>query len=652
MGPPISRALLFLVLAGALTTYAFWIYLRVELAVPAARRLAIVRAVTLVLVLLLLFDPRLPTNGPGGDSGRWVLLDASLSMTAAATDGRTPADVAAARAADLQGDGWTVVRFGDRERCSRCPTLKLRGATGLVSELAPALQTVAEAGAREVRVLSDLRFTDGVAIQATVEALPIAVEFEDLSQTTSNAGIARFSVTDVLQPDESPSAEIEVFGGFPVIRSPWRSSKKTSSSRASLPWRRPPGLRATTSVDLPVAAESGRRRYRAQITGRAEASDGFPSDDEAVTYANIGYQAGALVLVSAVPDWEPRYLLPVLEDVTGLPSVGYLRVGPDRFVRLGSASERGLPVDSATVRRAAADAALLVLHGLGRDVDPWMTAIAGRPGRRLVLPSNADGAAAVGLQTAEPAAGEWYASPDVPTSPIAGALAGVDLQGLPPLSGVMVPEVRSSLPPLNVQLRGAGAPESAFGLVDRADGRIAVALASEFWRWAMREQGREPYRRVWSGVVGWLLADEQVAAAEPRPSQWVVARGDDVSWSLAGDSTALQLLVRNEDGIVTDTTVAGGGSATTDPLEAGPYDYAVVDPEGDTVSTGRFDVAAGISRDAPGRRSSGVSPCRHPDSAASAMTRDGPIRTSPWPYLLLIMLLCGEWIVRRRSGLR
>ena len=87
-------------------------------------------------------------------------------------------------------------------------------------------------------------------------------------------------------------------------------------------------------------------------------------------------------------------------------------------------------------------------------------------------------------------------------------------RSLPPLGWVMIPDARSPLPPLHVQLRGAGAPESAFGLVDRAEGRVAVSLASEFWRWAMRDHGREPYRRVWSGVVGWLLADEQVAAAE------------------------------------------------------------------------------------------------------------------------------------------
>lgn len=648
MGSPILRALLFLVLAGALTTYAFWIYLRVELAIPAARRLAIVRSATLVLVLLLLFDPRLPTGGPAGDAGRWVLLDASASMTATGADGSTPSEAAAARAQELAAQGWTVVRFGNGTVTPLAPGEEAVS-DGLASELAPALQTAAESGARDVRVLSDLRFTDGVAIRSAVEALPLSLEFEDLSRVTGNTGIARITVTDVLQPDERPQAEVEVFGGTAdesISIEILEEGEVVARAEAVAPTA---GLRSTVTVELPAAGESGRRRYVARVAGVD--ADGFSSDDEGVTYANIGYQAGALVLVSAVPDWEPRYLLPVLEDVTGLSSVGYLRVGPDRYVRLGAAFDRGEPVDSATVRRAAADAALLVMHGLGSDADPWMTTIAGRPGRRLVLPVDAEGAAAVGLSTGEPTPGEWYASPDVPTSPIAGALVGVDLQGLPPLGGVMIPEVRSALAPLHVQLRGAGAPESAFGLVDRAEGRVAVSLASEFWRWAMRDHGREPYRRVWSGVVGWLLADEQVAAAEPRPAEWVVAPGEDISWRLIGDSTSLRLVVRGSDGVMTDTTVSGAGTATTPALPPGVYAYSVLGEAGDTVSRGRFDVARGSLEMLPAPEAPSL-PLRA-DVMGGATDRPGrPLRTSPWPYLLLILLLCGEWIVRRRSGLR
>lgn len=651
MGFPISRALLFLALAGALTAYAFWVYLRVELNVPAARRLAAVRAAVLVLVLLLLFDPRLPASGPGGDSGRWVLVDASMSMAARRADGSTPWDDAVARAAELERDGWTVVRFGDGSLVRGADGLGEGEPEGVVSELAPALQTAAESGAREVVVLSDVRFADAVAIRSALEELPIAAEFETLAPAATNTGIATLDVSDVTQPDDTPEAEVEVFGGADgdsIVVEIMEEDRPVG--RVSIP-APAPGLRGTATLTLPAAAESGRRRYSGRIVRPTDAVDALEADDEAVTYANIGFEAGALVLVSARPGWEPRYLLPVLEDVTGLPAVGYLKVGPNRFVLVGSAADRGPPADSTSVRRAATEAALLVVHGVDRDTDPWLARIAGRAGRRLVLPTDAAGAAVVGLETASPAAGEWYASPDVPTSPVAGALAGVELQGLPPLTGVLVPEVPPALPPLLVQLRGAGAPESAFYLLDRPEGRVAVALASDFWRWAMRDQGREPYRRIWSGIAGWLLADERVASAEVRPLTLVVPRGSEVGWSVPGDSTGTRLVVRDPDDVVLDTTVASGREVTTPALPPGPYVYSVLGEEGDTVATGRFDVAGGTLEMLPAAVEP-ERPARAVGTGALGEVPGRPLRTSPLPYLLLILLLCGEWVARRRTGLR
>src|SRR5262249_10081437 len=163
-----------------------------------------------------------------------------------------------------------------------------------------------------------------------------------------------------------------------------------------------------------------------------------------------------LVLLSLRADWEPRYLLPLLEDVTGLPALGYLRVGEDRFLPMGRALDRGTPVDSAAVRRAIADATLVVLHGLGRDADPWARSLAGRRGRSILLAADAEGADVAGIPRGAGREGEWYASADVPMSPIAGSLAGVSLQGLPPLSDVLLPtdpaRVRGAL---LVQHRGA-----------------------------------------------------------------------------------------------------------------------------------------------------------------------------------------------------
>ena len=642
--------LVFLFLAGILATYAFWVYLRVELTVPAARSLAVVRASILSLVLLLLFDPRLPFEATGAAPTPWVLLDASMSMTVEGLEGSSPAEVAAERAAELETEGWEVFRFGNGNLVRQVNETQ-RASEGLISELAPSLQLAAESGAKEVRVLSDLRFTDPVAIQSVLDVIPVAVQFEDLSLVARNSGIARFSVSDVLYPEDSPAAEIEIFGGNTgdsVIVEIFEENREVAQVRVLAPG---PGLRATGTVRLPPAGESGHLRYTARIADEEQVDDAFPSDDEAVTYAGIGYPAGALVLVSAVPDWEPRYLLPVLEKVTGLPSIGYLRAGPDRFVRLGSASDRGIPADSSTVKRAATEAALLVLHGLGVDADPWIAEIAEGQGQRLVLPLDSEGTRAVGLETGDPISGEWYASPDVPTSPIAGALAGVNLQGLPPLSGAMVPSTPLLLPPLQIQLRGAGSPESAFGLIERPGGRVAVALASQFWRWAARENGHEPYRRIWAGIVDWLLAGEEVIAAEPRPMVWVTSRGQKIAWSLGGDSSSVHLEVWSGTEVVTDTTLVGGGEAMTGALDPGLYTYTLVSESGDTVGAGRFDVS-GVSLEM-------LPVAKMPELSRGSLSSPGnaedsgrPLRTYPWVYLLIMVLLCSEWIVRRRTGLR
>lgn len=646
------RTILFAALAALLVAYSFWIYARAELRVPAGPRLALLRAAALVVVLLLVFNPRLPLGDGGGAPARWVLLDASLSMSASG-EGGTPAwEAARTRAEELAADGWTVVRFGDDDLA--------RGLGGgddgapaapdrLQSRLAPALSAAAESGARRIRVLTDGRLEDAVAVRSALETLPLDVVFETFGGRGPNTGIARFEVPDVSRADGAPEAELDVFGagtGDSVRVEVFEEGRPVATVALPAP---SPGLRATATVALPPPAEGGRVRYAARVVGEG---DGFPDDDSAVAYANVGFESGGVVLVSLRPDWEPRQLLPVLEEVTGLPASGFLGVGEDRFLPMGRAIDRGGPVDSATVRRAAREATLLILHGPGRDAPQWIAALARAPGRVLTLPSDPDGAGMSGLDVRELREGEWYVSPDVPTSPIAGSLSGVVLDGLPPLTDVLVPETPLTDPPLLLQLRGAGPPESALALVTRAEGRTAIALASGFWRWAMRERGREPYRSLWSGVAGWLLADRTMATPEPRPVRWVFGRTDPVEWRTAGDSSEVRVRVEAGDSVVRDTVLSGGSTASLGTLPPGAYRYTVVSGGStDTLATGRFDVASTTLEMLP----------RGEVPLAGGSTGGGevatapaglPIRTSPWPYLLVITLLCGEWIIRRRSGLR
>ena len=147
------RILLFLSLAAAAASYALWVYSRVELPVKGARWMALARVAALVIILTLLLDPRLPGTGQSGVSGRWVVLDASLSMMASSGD-RTPWNLAQARAQELSQDGWTVVRMGEDL------DTETTQAEGVESQLAPVLERAAESGARDVVVLSDLRLAD------------------------------------------------------------------------------------------------------------------------------------------------------------------------------------------------------------------------------------------------------------------------------------------------------------------------------------------------------------------------------------------------------------------------------------------------------------------------------------------------------------
>jgi len=385
------------------------------------------------------------------------------------------------------------------------------------------------------------------------------------------------------------------------------------------------------------------------------AGDAFPSDDQAVAYMSAGHEEGGLVLVSFRPDWEPRALLPVLGDATGLRATGYLRAGPDRFVPMGRAVERSRPVDSASVRAAAVGAALLVLHGLDARTDAWGRSLAGGGTPALVWPLDAAGAAAVGVGAGPPEPGEWYASPDVRPSPLSGDLAGLRLEDLPPLAGLLpLDGAPSSGVPLDARLGGSGPARPAVVLDASGAGRRAVVLATGFWRWDARGgAARDAYRRLWSGIGGWLLGQDPArAAGDVRPERWVGPAGRSVAWWVPpGAPDTLALEVRDSAGtVVSDTTLTSGSEAFTPPLPPGTYRY-VARAGDDVLGEGRFDVETRSEELLHRPRAPDVpsSTARSGDPAA----RSGhPLRTAPWPYLLVLLLLCVEWVGRRRTGLR
>ncbi|MEX2467956.1 MAG: VWA domain-containing protein [Gemmatimonadota bacterium] len=641
------RWILFALLAAGAALYARWVYRRVDLPVPGTRFLWPIRAAALVLVLLLLFDPLVPWGGPGS-ADRWVLLDASLSMTAG-EDGSTPWDQAISRAEALRAEGWRVVTFGGS--VERMDSPLEAGADQPVTRLAPALSLAAEGGAREIRVLTDMRLEDEVAVRSALGALSSTVAFEPFGGPVDNAGILGLEVGDRTAAAAEGTAVVEVHGGSEgdtLMVEVYEEGALVAQGSTPAPGA---GLRRSVEIPLPAAAASGLLRYEAVLVDPAP--DDFTTDDRASSYGRIGVaEEGGVVLVSFSADWEPRYLLPALGRSTGLSTAGYLRVGADRFVPMGRAIDRGAPVDSTAVRLAVDEAALLVLHGVHGGLDAWARSLAARGGRKIVLPSDAAGAALVDLSTSGARSGEWYVTPDLPPSPIAGELAAVTYDGLPPLRRLLVPTSPEGLVrPLLVQMRGGGPLEAPLVLRVGDEGRVAVTLASGFWRWAAREGQRGAYEALWAGVAGWLLRDRPVTGAEVRPGRLVVPRGEDVDWRVPPNRTGYGVRVHSGEQAVLDAVFGAEGVVPTAALAPGTYRYAVFAPEGDSVSGGRFDVAETTADMVPS--------ASDPDRLSTSTPGEGgsvfggrPLRTLPWPYIMIIGLLCLEWYGRRRSGLR
>jgi hypothetical protein len=528
------------------------------------------------------------------------------------------------------------------------------------TQLAPLLERALEAGAGEVIVLSDLRFADPVAVRDLLESGGLSVRFEDLSAPATDAGVARFELPSALSSEGPSFAQVGVHAsegaaGRTATVEVHEGDRIVFSRDVVLAQ---PGLIAEVPVELPPPQARGSVRYEARVR---LAQDAFPGDDARVSYGTVDPEEGLLVAVALVPDWELRFLLPVLEQVTGLSTRGYVRMTGERYLATGGAGPPQGLVDADEVRRRMQSAELVVLHGLSQSDPEWLLEAASAARRVVLLPRDPSGAQTMSVTARPPLAGEWYVVPEIPPSPLTADLAGASWQGLPPLSGVFpVVGDAEAASALSVQLAGDGSEESALLLQSDEDGRRALVLASGFWRWAFRTGApRESYRRLWAGVAGWLLGDPGLGgSAALRPEKRVVARDDPVRWAapgLAGQQVTLN--VARGDSTVLDTvlTPPQDGVLQTGVLPPGTYRYRASWTAGEGGSAeGNFDVEAYTDelRHAPARELLEPRSTAEGGDGERLVGSQRPLRTHPAPYLLLLSLLCGEWVVRRRKGLR
>lgn len=654
----------FALIAAAALVLVRYIYQRRE---PPGRGRTVLTALrwgALTLLILLLFDPELPVVGhAAGGERTQVVIDGSLSMRApiAESGSGTRWDEARAEARRLAGSGDVLV-FGEVPRRMSTDELEERAPEAPTSRLYPALRAASESGARRVVVITDGGVEDAAEVSRMLPRLGLDVEFRMVGGEAAPGNWALAEVRHADWVEEGADFEIEVGvvgtgeAGEPLRVRLFEGDRALAEAAIESPGE---GRVATARLSLVPEAPEGGGLVRYDVV--LEADDAIADDNRRTVYLHVGERPGGVVIVSFRPDWEPRFLQPVLEQALGLPVRGYLHVASDRFVRLGAGVGAGQAVDASAVRSAVEDAELLVLHGLGDDSPGWAREAASTASRVLVFPAEDAGALDLPVRLGAPAPGEWYATA-AQSSPVAPLLATIESTVLPPLTGLrpVVSAGRgwSALEASPMRRAGGGSPVV---VADEEGGRRwAVATANGFWRWAFRGgESRQAYRRLWAAVGGWLIEDEPTLAGDAvRPEGRVLERGRAPRWvapGLAPDSMAIQVVA--EDGtLVADTVVdhIQGESATIDALPPGHYRYTVTAYAGETVAgrgEGVLSVEAYSAEYArAGVTLSGFSGRRE---AGSALPMPGrPLHTTPWPYLLLVGLVSAEWVLRRRWGLR
>jgi hypothetical protein len=644
---------------AALGVVAF-LYRRRETPGRGRNVLVALRGAALVLLILLLFDPRMPAIAErGAGSGRQVLLDASLSMTLPGEGGASRWDAAVEDAVAAAG-GEPVILFGDAPRAVAPDSLGTLAPSANESRLLPALQAAAEAGVRRVLVLSDGGIEDGVEVSRWLSRLGLDMEVRTIEGADGNRGL-----TEIEAPSWAKTGEpVDIRFGV-VAGGAQGDSVRVSLQRAGVVVAQTivasagEGRVATGSLRFTPEAAGEAVRYEVALAG----GDGAADDDVRTVYVRVSDDPAGVVLVSFLPDWEPRFLLPVLERALGMPVVGYLRAGGSDFIRAGTGIEAGGRVPVEAVRAAIAQADLFVLHGYDRSAPAWATETLATAPRLLLFPGSGDPELPLPVTLDQAVSDDWYVVEELPSSPVAPQLAGIDLTSVPPLTamhrgllqeGAWAPLLASR------GRRGAPAPLATAGTM--AGRRWVVAMGTGYWRWAFRGgSSKQTYDRLWGALGGWLVQEQgAVTSAGVRPIRRVVPRGSRVAWAapgLAPDSIAITLT--GEDGTValdTVLAVAAGDTAAGSAMAPGHYTYAVrafadgavaADGEG-PLTVERFSPEFTRVGAAPARLEAGIVPV---GPGAGALP-GRPLHASAWPYILLIVLIATEWVLRRRWGLR
>ncbi|MDQ6828239.1 MAG: hypothetical protein M3081_05175, partial [Gemmatimonadota bacterium] len=386
------------VLVGALV--AGLMYFLRETGSPAQLAPAIAfRAVALSVIAALLLDaaagnPRVPAAVVALDASASWLRGGDSSAWRRARD----------RARSLAPD--SLLLFGDSIRVGAPPAMP--------GDVASRMQALAERAAGAGRPLAII--TDGeIDDPATAREFPSGSRVEvievparrDVAVTSLDAPRAVVS-GDTIEvrvgirngAGASPAGSVTLLLGGKPIASVRDDSLASRAER-------------TLTMRVPIVGPQGATSLAAVVStpGDLEARN-----DTVALGIELSRAAGA-VLVSTSPDFDARYLVPVLRGAVSLPTHAYFRVAPNNWRIEGSLA----PIAEADVKRALHDAPLAILHGDTTLFGPPRDATTGALALFAPPSESAEESYPVGA----------------PPSPISGAMAGIAWDSLPPLDATV-----------------------------------------------------------------------------------------------------------------------------------------------------------------------------------------------------------------------
>ena len=176
--------------------------------------------------------------------------------------------------------------------------------------------------------------------------------------------------------------------------------------------------------------------------------------------------------------------------------------------------------------------------------------------------------------------------------------------------------------------------------------RVVIVAASGLWRWRFRGGvASDAFTALWGSIFDWLAA-ERADRRAAVPDERLLRAGDPVRWrrGSAADSVVSVTLHSRGTTRVDSLTLrfpTGANVVETAPLAPGIYEAAT--------RGGSALLAVNVSREwlprAPRLASGAVRGAVAADTAPR-------LRAAGWPYALAILMLCAEWILRRRRGMR